>query len=72
MTSTHPPASGDLLTTTGVANLLGKDRTTIHGYARDGKLVPDEVASGIRLFRRSTVEAFAQEHGHTITDKAAS
>lgn len=54
--------SDDLLTTGQIADLAGVDRSAVHYWARDGKLVPVMVTgTGIRLFRKADVERFLAE-----------
>lgn len=48
----------DLLTAGQVAALKGVHRTTVHHWAKDGKLPIARTVNGIRLFDRATVEAF--------------
>jgi excisionase family DNA binding protein len=48
----------DLLTTGQIADLLGVNRVTVHHWATSGKLPIHSFANGIRLFRRTDVDAF--------------
>jgi excisionase family DNA binding protein len=50
--------STDLLTTGQVAELAGVNRTTVHHWAKDGKLPIAGHANNIRLFSRADVETF--------------
>lgn len=50
--------STELLTAGQVAAIKGVHRTTVHHWAKDGKLAVAQVVNGIRLFDRSTVDAF--------------
>jgi excisionase family DNA binding protein len=50
-------ATQDLLTTGEVAAMAGVHRTTVHHWARDGKLQAAQVANGFRLFAVADVEA---------------
>ena len=51
-----------LLTTLGAARILGLSTHAVRQLAREGKLVADEeIPTGQRLFRRSTVEKLASE-----------
>jgi excisionase family DNA binding protein len=51
----------ELLTAGEVAALKGVHRTTVHHWAKDGKLPVAQVVNGMRLFDRATVEAFRPE-----------
>jgi excisionase family DNA binding protein len=51
----------DLLTAGQVAALKGVHRTTVHHWAKDGKLAVAQTVNGMRLFDRATVEAFGTE-----------
>lgn len=51
----------DLLTAGEVAALKGVHRTTVHHWAKDGKLPVAQTVNGIRLFNRADVEAFRTE-----------
>ena len=51
----------ELLTAGEVAALKGVHRTTVHHWAKDGKLPVAQVVNGMRLFDRATVEAFRSE-----------
>lgn len=60
--------SDDLLTTGQIADLAGVDRTAVHYWARDGKLVPVMVTgTGIRLFARATVEQFLADRAEAAS-----
>ena len=50
--------SKNLLTSGQVATRAGVDRTTVHHWAKDGKLKVSEVANGIRLFSERDVDRF--------------
>jgi excisionase family DNA binding protein len=50
--------SPELLTTGQVAELAGVNRTTVHHWAKDGKLPIAGHANNIRLFNRADVETF--------------
>lgn len=51
--------TNDLLTSGQVAKELGVDRTTVHHWAKDGKLLVAHVINGTRLFARSEVDRLA-------------
>lgn len=48
----------DLLTAGQVAEQGKVHRTTVHHWAKDGKLRTAQVVNGIRLFARKDVDAF--------------
>jgi excisionase family DNA binding protein len=48
----------ELLTTGQVADLVGVNRTTVHHWAKDGKLPIAGYANNIRLFNRADVDKF--------------
>ena len=53
-----PMTDTDLITTGQIADEHGVHRTTVDYWERTGKIVPAQVVSGIRLFRRTDVDAF--------------
>lgn len=53
--------SNELLTAGQVAAIKGVHRTTVHHWAKDGKLPVAQTVNGMRLFDRATVEAFREE-----------
>ena len=53
--------SNELLTAGQVAALKGVHRTTVHHWAKDGKLPVAQIVNGIRLFSRADVEAFGTQ-----------
>ena len=50
--------SNELLTAGQVAALKGVHRTTVHHWAKDGKLAVAQTVNGIRLFARTDVDNF--------------
>ena len=50
--------STELLTAGEVAALKGVHRTTVHHWAKDGKLPVAQTVNGIRLFLRTDVDNF--------------
>lgn len=50
-----------LLTAGEVAKRARVSRTTVHYWAKDGKLPVRQVVNGIRLFDSDTVDAFLTE-----------
>jgi len=53
-----PMPRSDLLTAGQVAALAGVHRSTVHHWAKDGKLPVSCAVNGIRLFELHTVERF--------------
>ena len=51
----------ELLTAGQVAALKGVHRTTVHHWAKDGKLPVAQTVNGMRLFALADVEAFRAE-----------
>ena len=51
-------SQNELLTSGQVAERCGVNRSTVHHWAKDGKLVVAETVNGIRLFRASDVDAY--------------
>lgn len=49
--------SDELLTAGQVAQRAGVHRTTVHHWAKDGKLPTDREVNGIRLFSVAAVDA---------------
>ena len=48
-----------LLTATDASRILNRSAVAVRGYEKDGKLPAVRTASGVRLFKKSDVEAFA-------------
>lgn len=58
--------SEDLLTTGKIADIASVDRSAVHRWVDEGKLVPvHTLDSGIRLFARADVERFLAERAKT-------
>jgi excisionase family DNA binding protein len=51
----------ELLTAGQVAALKGVHRTTVHHWAKDGKLPVAQTVNGMRLFNRADVDNFRTE-----------
>ncbi|WP_121989069.1 MerR family transcriptional regulator [Nitrospira lenta] len=61
--------SSPIMTTAEVARLLDVVPNTIRGYESAGLLPADRTATGVRVFRRPDVEAFAKRRSamHAVT-----
>ena len=53
-------ATSELLTTGDAARLIGVSADAVRLWERDGRLPATRTQSGVRLFIREDVEAFAQ------------
>lgn len=66
------PMPGDTFLTTGeVAARGGVDRTTVHHWAKDGKLPVAQMVNGMRLFDSATVDRFLKSRANSKAALAA-
>lgn len=63
--------SNDLLTSGEVAAAHGVNRTTVHHWAKDGKLPVAQTVNGIRLFLRSDSDKLAADRAAAAAETAS-